>query len=681
LFGFSYEHEQTQIGVKSNQMLLDFIGSYSSKLSDESLIVMIGTRYRRIGIAILQLLLTALGYMAAFMIRFEFNIPPADYGIMINTLPILILVRLATYYYFRLYSGGWQFVSMQDLVNISRSIFWGSVIFLVTMVFVNRLQGYPRSILLLEAVFNFILTGGIRFSFRFLREYKFGVSSKILKHAIIAGAGKAGVLVLNEIKTNGRLGIHVVGFVDDNVNKVGTRLQGVPVLGKAEDIPELVKQYKVDEVIIAIPSAGYKDVMRVTEIAHGAQAKTKVLPSLGKLIQEDAFVGQLKDVSLDDLLGRQTIKFKRESDLKLIREEIKGRGVLVTGAGGSIGSELCRQVAEFIPRILILYDRYENSLYELEISLRRKFPDQPLLSVVGDILDSAKVNRILEENKVNLIYHAAAYKHVPLMEREPTEAVRNNVFGTLNIAKLAVQNHVDKFVFISTDKAVKPANIMGTTKRVAEMIIQGLSGNGSGTKFIAVRFGNVIGSNGSVIPIFRRQIIEGGPVTITHQEVTRYFMSISEAVQLVMTAGAMGRGGEIFLLDMGEPIKIADLAMKLINSCGLVPGKDIDIRYIGLRPGEKLHEELYWQGEGIVPTENKKITMLRPNGLDFGRLSLQLGALGKYEQARDEEGILFLLSEIVPEAKIGELIRKDLYISKQNRLPVGGDQTFLGTSS
>lgn len=662
-------------------MLLDFIGSYSSKLSNESFVVMIGTRYRRLGIAILQLLLIALGYMAAFLIRFEFNIPDADYWIMLNTLPILILIRSAAYYYFRLYSGGWQFVSMQDLVNISRSIFWGSVVFLITMVFVNRLQGYPRSILLLEPVFNFILTSGIRFSIRFLREYKFGVSSKILKHAIIAGAGKAGVLALNEIRTNRKLGIHVVGFVDDNSNKMGTDIQGIRVLGKTDDIPELVEKYKVDEILITIPSAGYKDIKRVTEIAHSAQVKAKVLPSLGNLIQEEAFVGQLKDVSLDDLLGRQSIKFKRESDLKLIREEVKDKGVLVTGAGGSIGSELCRQVACFSPRLLILLDRYENSLYELEIDLKRKFPNQPILSVVGDILDSVKMNEILDKNKVSLVYHAAAYKHVPLMEREPTEAVRNNVFGTLNLAKLAVQNHVDKFVFISTDKAVKPANIMGTTKRVAEMIIQGLSDNGSGTKFIAVRFGNVIGSNGSVIPIFRRQIIEGGPVTITHKEVTRYFMSIPEAVQLVMTAGAMGKGGEIFLLDMGEPIKIADLAVKLINSCGLVPGKDIDIRYTGLRPGEKLHEELYWQGEGIVPTENKKITMLKPNGLDFERLFLQLGALGKYEQARDVEGILFLLREIVPEAKIGEPIGKDLYTSKRNRLPVGSGQNFLGTSS
>jgi FlaA1/EpsC-like NDP-sugar epimerase len=598
-------------------------------------------------------MLTVFGYVAAFLIRFEFVIPAGDYEVMVHTLPMLILVRLAAYYYFNLYSGGWRFVSMRDLIIISKSIFWGSIIFLVAMVFINRLQGYPRSILLVEPIFNFVLTSGIRFSVRFFCEYKTGISSKVFKHAIIAGAGKAGVLVLNEIRTNGKMGIGVIGFVDDNPLKVGTDIQGLRVIGRTEDIPTLADQYDIDEVIIAIPSAGYKDIARIVNIARSAQVNTKVLPSLGKLIQEDGIVGQLKDVSFDALLGRQPIKFKREADLNLMKKEIEGKGVLVTGAGGSIGSELSRQVGTFNPRLLILLDRYENTLYELEIDLKRKFPNQPILSVVGDILDSAKVNEILRENKVNLIYHAAAYKHVPLMEREPVGAVRNNVFGTLNVAKLAVENHVEKFVLISTDKAVNPANIMGTTKRVAEMIVQGLSGNGSGTKFIAVRFGNVIGSNGSVIPIFQRQIIDGGPVTITHPEATRYFMSIAEAVQLVMTAGAMGMGKEIFLLDMGEPIKIIDIATKLINYSGLKPGKDVEIVSIGLRPGEKLHEELYWQGEGIVPTENKKITMLKQNGLYPERLNAQLKELEEWSHSNNIQGVYTLLKDIVPEAKIG----------------------------
>ena len=637
-------------------MLLDFIGSYSSKLSEENLVWRIGTRYRRLGVAILQSVLTVFGYMAAFLIRFEFVIPAGDFQVMINTLPILILVRLAAYYYFNLYSGGWRFVSMRDLVIISKSIFWGSVIFLVAMVFINRLQGFPRSILLVEPIFNFALTSGIRFLARFFYEYKLGTSSKVLKNALIVGAGRAGVSVLNEIRTNGKMGIGVIGFVDDNPLKIGTDIQGLRVIGSTEDIPKLADQYDIDEVIIAISSAGYKNIARIVNIARSAQLSTKVLPSLGKLIQEDGIVGQLKDVSFDALLGRQTIKFKREADLNLMKKEIEGKGVLVTGAGGSIGSELCRQVATFNPRLLILLDRYENTLYELEIDLKRRFPNQPILGVAGDILDSVRVNEILSENRVNLVYHAAAFKHVPLMEREPVGAVRNNVFGTLNLAKLAVANHVDKFVLISTDKAVNPANIMGTTKRVAELIIQGLSGNESGTRLIAVRFGNVIGSNGSVIPIFQHQIIEGGPVTITHAEATRYFMSISEAVQLVMTAGAMGKGGEIFLLDMGEPIKIVDIATKLINFSGLKPGKDVEIVFTGLRPGEKLHEELYWQGEGIVPTENKKITMLKPNGLYPDRLYAQLKELEESSHFNNIEGVYTLLKEIVPEAKIGNKV-------------------------
>jgi FlaA1/EpsC-like NDP-sugar epimerase len=634
-------------------VLLDFIGSYTSKLSDESLVWKVGTRYRRLGTAVLQLLLTGLGYIAAFLVRFEFDIPAGDYDVMVRTLPILILVRLAAYYYFNLYSGGWRFVSMRDLIIISKSIFWGSILFLIAMVFINRFQGYPRSILLVEPIFNFALTSGIRFLVRCSYEYKLGASTKISKQAIIAGAGKAGVLVLNEIRTNAKMGIGVIGFVDDNPHKIGTDIQGLRVIGSTEDIPKLADRYDIDEVIIAIPSAAYKDIARIVNIARSAQVNTKVLPSLGKLIQEDGMVGQLKDVSFDALLGRQTIKFKREADLDLMKKEIEGKGVLVTGAGGSIGSELCRQVATFNPRLLILLDRYENTLYELEVDLKRKFPNQPILSVVGDILDAAKVNGILSDNKVNLVYHAAAYKHVPLMEREPAGAVRNNVFGTLNIAKLAVENHVDKFVLISTDKAVNPANIMGTTKRVAEMIIQGFFCNGSGTKFLAVRFGNVIGSHGSVIPIFQRQIVDGGPVTITHPEATRYFMSISEAVQLVMTAGAMGKGGEIFLLDMGEPIKIIDIATKLINYSGLRPQKDVEIVTIGLRPGEKLHEELYWQGEGIVPTDNKKITMLKPNGLYPDRLNAQLKELEELSHLSNVQGIYTLLKEIVPEAKIG----------------------------
>src|SRR4030095_16702316 len=334
-----------------------------------------------------------------------------------------------------------------------------------------------------------------------------------------------------------------------------------------------------------------------------------------------------------------------------LEREVRNKTVLVTGAGGSIGSELCRQIAQHRPRLLILLERHENSLYDLELDLRKEFPDHAFLPVVGDILDVVKIDRLFGANSINLVYHAAAYKHVPMMEREPIEAIRNNVFGTLCLARLARTHGVEKFILISSDKAVRPTNIMGTTKRVAELIMKGMLGES--TKFVAVRFGNVLGSNGSVIPVFRKQIANGGPVTVTHSEATRYFMSISEAVQLVMVAGTLGNGGEIFLLDMGEPVKITDLARRLISLTGLQPDKDVEIVFTGLRPGEKLHEELYWQGEGIVPTENKKITMWKPNGLDTTTLFSQLTELEKSIEANDLGRAMATLGDLVPEAKIG----------------------------
>jgi FlaA1/EpsC-like NDP-sugar epimerase len=358
----------------------------------------------------------------------------------------------------------------------------------------------------------------------------------------------------------------------------------------------------------------------------------------------------LKEISFEELLGRKPVLFQRETDTKLLEEEIKGKRALITGAGGSIGSELCRHVARFNPDLLVLYDRYENTSYRCELGLKREFPELNVLPIIGDILDRKKFGNILESNRIDLIYHAAAYKHVPLMERDPLEAIRNNILGTYYIASESVSKKTKKFVMISTDKAVNATSIMGASKRAAELIVQGLAGNG--TKFISVRFGNVIGSDGSVIPLFKKQIMEGGPITITHPEVSRYFMSISEAVQLVMTAGALGKGGEIFLLDMGEPIKILDVAKKMIEYMGLNPEKDIDIKFIGLRPGEKLHEELFWKGEGIVPTENKKITQLKPEEIQAKELFKKMEKLGEYELEGHLAEALRLLGEIVPEAKI-----------------------------
>lgn len=597
-----------------------------------------------------QIILTTLSYVAAYNIRFEFSVPNKELLVLYKCLPLLLISRVVTYYFFKIHAGSWRFVSMRDLMDTFKAVFFGSLLFMTLLVFIYRIEEFPRSVFILEGLINLMLIGGSRFIIRYYSELHSNKAGKIQKYVLIVGAGKAGVMILNEIANNSRLGIHVVGFVDDDPYKKGMHIHGTAVLGNTGDIPQLVKKHAIDEVIIAIPSSSYKDVVRITKIAEAAQAKAQVLPNMAKLFHGDSFTNQLREVSYDALLGRKMIKFNRESDRKHLDEELKGKAVLVSGAGGSIGSELCRQVATFSPRILVLYDRYENTLYDLELDLRREYPELYLISVIGDILDAEKVDALLRQHSVEFIYHAAAYKHVPLMEREPIEAVRNNVVGTMNLARLAVKNNVRKFVQISTDKAVNPANIMGTTKRVAELAVQSM--NSESTRFIAVRFGNVIGSNGSVIPLFKKQISKGGPITVTHPEITRYFMAIPEAVQLVMTAGAMGKGGEIFLLDMGEPIKIADLAEELIRQSGLEPGKDIDIVYSGLRPGEKIHEELYWKGEGIVPTNNKKITMLKQNGISHVNISDKIDLMSKYAEKNDVGEILRLLKEVVPESTI-----------------------------
>ncbi len=571
-------------------------------------------RFRFPLIVAFYLLTIPVAYLGAFYIRFDFKIPERYWLVILHTFVVLFFSRLLVYSIFRVYFSSWQFTSLQDLVDIVKAVVLGSVLFLALAAFLGQMDDFPRSILPIDAIISIFLIAGVRLFFRYGYE-GFGQAArhKKNKRVLIVGAGFGGNLAVHEIMTNRTLGIIPVGFVDDNIYLKGTKREGVPVLGNTNDIPAFVARYAIDEVVVAIPSGAHKDIVRITEICKNAGVLVKILPSAGKFIQDETYTGHLKNVLTDDLLGRRVIKFSQESDLIRMKHEIEDKIVFISGAGGSIGSELCRQVALYNPRLLIMYERYETSLSDLEIEIRKVFPTQEILPVLGDILDTKKVDQILQTYPVNLIYHAAAYKHVPVMEREPLEGVRNNIFGTYRLGELAIKNGVKKFVIISTDKAVKPSSIMGATKRVAELIAQHL--NSPACQFIAVRFGNVIGSNGSVIPLFKKQIIEGGPITVTHKEMTRYFMAISEAVQLVLMAGTIGKGGEIFLLDMGKPIKILEVAEALIRRSGLIPNKDIDIVFTGIRPGEKLHEELFWSGEGIVPTENKLITMLKPDKL------------------------------------------------------------------
>jgi FlaA1/EpsC-like NDP-sugar epimerase len=628
-------------------------------------------RFRLPFILTFQAVVACLSYWGAFLLRFDFDIPPDQLGLFYLALPLALSSRTAGYLYFRTYTNSWGFAGMRELTDDIKATILGSISFILIMVFALGTYGFPRSVLIFEPVLSLMLLGGGKFLFRYYFHAPHCLDLCKVKHTLVVGAGRAGVSILNEIQNNSALASRVIGFVDDNPYKKGTTIQGVSVLGGTEEIPQLVRKYDVDEIIIAIPSAGHKEIVRIRGVCDETDAKTTVLPTLSELMRDQQFTSQLREVSYDDLLGRKSVRFSREADRKLLVGEIQDKVVLVTGAGGSIGSELCRQVAQHSPRLLILLERHENSMYDLELDLRKEFPNQAFLPVVADILDVDKIDRVLSLNRVNLVYHAAAYKHVPMMEREPVEAIRNNVFGTLNLARLARTHRVEKFILISTDKAVRPTNVMGTTKRVAELIMKGMLGES--TKFVAVRFGNVLGSSGSVIPVFRKQIANGGPVTVTHPETTRYFMSIPEAVQLVMVAGTLGEGGEIFLLDMGKPVKIIDLARRLIGLSGFQADKDVEIVFTGLRAGEKLHEELYWQGEGILPTENKKITMWKPDELDKATLFSRLDDLEKSIEANDVRAAMAALGQIVPEAKISTGAVPSVVLRKSSRTPMSAE--------
>jgi FlaA1/EpsC-like NDP-sugar epimerase len=609
-------------------------------------------KYRKLLIIAVQSTIIPVSYFLAFGLRFDFEIPPNQIENFLKTVPLLIAIRLLLLYYFDLFSGWWRYVSTEDIAKITKAILLSSICFIVSVVFFFNLNSYPRSVFIVDTIIIFLFLTGIRLFARLFREeFRAGNIHKAKKNVLIIGAGSAGVTILNEIKQGADF--NPIGFIDDDPAKQGFKIRGIAVLGACKDIPRLAALYNIDEVLIAIPSAPHKTMQEILRLCENANIKYRSLPRIADILTGKTFFSQLRDVHPEELLGRPSITFRRESDRMALKKELTNQCIIVTGAGGSIGSEICRQVASYSPKTLILYERSENDLYFIDIELRKKFPALPIVSIIGDILNSDKLNDIFLQYAPDIVYHAAAYKHVPLMEKDPIEAIQNNVMGTKTLADICMEHSTTKLIFISTDKAVNPSSIMGTTKRMTEKLLQVYGA--ATTKFISVRFGNVIGSSGSVIPLFKRQIAEGGPITITHPETTRFLMTIPEAVQLVILAGSMGNGGEIFLLDMGEPVKIVDLAKNLIELSGLIPYKDINIEFIGLREGEKLHEELYWEGENIVDTATKKIRMLsnsRFNVLQYkmqvDRLEQALAANHSYSTA-----IFELIKEMVPEATIG----------------------------
>ena len=602
-------------------------------------------KYRRPLIILGHLLFILTSYICAFYLRFELSLPKEYEIIIARNLPVLIIIKMAVFYYFGLFQGLWRYASIEDLWQILKANTIATILFIPGIIFTMGLSGYPRSVFILDWIICTALVGGSRFATRLLREVlKKNIYQK-KKKALIVGAGEAGILMLKEYRKNPIMGIEVAGFVDDDPLKKNRRIQGIRIFGSTKDIPAIVETQGIDEIILAIPSANGETKRRIISYCQIPDVKIKIIPGIYKLLSGELET-QPRQVKPEDLLGREAVNINKEE----IGSYIKGRRVLVTGAGGTIGSELCRQIAFFKPHEIALLDHNENGVYFLNVELKNKYPDIRLKTIIGDVKDIGLLQSVFSQYKPQTVFHAAAHKHVPLMEDNVEAAVKNNIIGSRNLIYASRHYGVERFVLISTDKAVNPTSIMGATKRIAEMILQAKATSGR-TKFMAVRFGNVIGSDGSVVPLFKKQIEEGGPVTITDPRARRYFMSVSEAVQLVLQAGAIGKGGEIFILDMGEQIKILDLATQLISLSGLIPNKDIQIKFIGLRPGEKLFEETLLDIEKDKATKYNKIFVAQPDNFNPVKLRKEIKKLEKLANTMQEDRLIEEIKKIVPEYK------------------------------
>jgi FlaA1/EpsC-like NDP-sugar epimerase len=605
---------------------------------------------KRIIVICCDIFLIAFSYYFSFMIRFEMDIPSPFFLTMLTTLPLVIIIRFGSFWYFGLYRGMWRFASIDDLLSIIKAISAGSVLIILFLYLINQFLGYPRSIFFIDWLMLIILVGGFRFSIRLLKEISH-VNNRDGKRVLIVGAGEAGEIILREMIRNKEIKYNPIGLIDDDPSKIGSKIHGIKVLGDRTKIPAMVNRHGIDEIIISIPSARGSQIKCIIEQCVKTKAKFKTLPSLSEIINDQVSVNQIRDLDVEDILGREPVKI----DINSIKEGIYGKSVLITGAGGSIGQELCRQIANLNPEILLLFEHGENSLFYIDKELKETFPNLRSIPLLADVTNKEQTRKILRHFRPDIIFHAAAHKHVPLVEINPTEGIRNNVLGTKNIADAAIDSKVDKFVFISTDKAVRPVNFMGVSKKIAEQYISGISQNNS-VKFLSVRFGNVIGSTASSFRIFREQINNGKPITITDPRATRYFMTVSEAVQLVLQAANFGKGSEIFILDMGKPINIYELAKTMILLSGKEPGKDVEIVFTGLRLGEKLSEELFDDScENLVPTEHKKIYSVRKeNSCDFNVLFENIYELENMVSSLDETQIVNKICEIVPDFRKNE---------------------------
>lgn len=601
-------------------------------------------------IVVMDMLCVACSFFLALWFRFDlsFHAIPKDYfQFYQESIFLWCLVTIAVFAGFNLYNSVWSFAGENEVV---RMLLAHSCLALlgVAVVLVFK-ASMPRSYYAIGFVLSALSTTVLRLSYRFFRKLKSMLEKddRVKKPAriMVIGAGEAGRMLIREFADSRYLSGKIVCLIDDNPSKHSKILAGVPIVGDRYSIPEMIKRYAIDRIIYAIPSSDAKTRRDILKICSTTKCEVQTIPGMYQLINEDVSVSKLKKVEIQDLLGREPIQINIDE----IRKYISGKVIMVTGGGGSIGSELCRQIAKSNPKQLLIFDIYENNAYDIQMELKRKYPALDLVVLIGSVRNTARLDVVLGKYRPEIVFHAAAHKHVPLMEDSPNEAIKNNVFGTYKMAQAAVKYGVKKFVLISTDKAVNPTNIMGASKRLCEMVVQ-MMNRESDTEFVAVRFGNVLGSNGSVIPLFEKQIAQGGPVTVTHPDITRFFMTIPEAVSLVLQAGYYAKGGEIFVLDMGEPVKIDSMARDLIRLSGFEPDVDIAVVYTGLRPGEKLYEELLMEEEGLQDTENKLIHIGKPIEMDDEKFKEQLKRL---EAAYKTEAgnMKDIVAEIVPTYK------------------------------
>jgi FlaA1/EpsC-like NDP-sugar epimerase len=603
--------------------------------------------------------LFALAHVTSYLFRFEFSLTPDRLQQIRYVLIWLVPLKLAVFFAFGLYRGMWRYTSVRDFWLIMQATVVSSLLATFIMIYLNRFEGYSRAVFIIDGILTFLLVGGLRMVIRSYfaiysgsRNDPNSLIKTHFKNVLIIGAGDAGEKILREIKENYQLHYKVIGFIDDDPVKKGKSIHGIPVLGNVDNLADILDDEEVQEILVAVPSASGDQIRRIVEACQRCAVSYKIIPGIGELIDGRVSIKALRDISYEDLLGRKPVHL----DAAGIRNYLDGKTVLITGCGGSIGSELCRQVIKFQPHLVILLDASEENLFKIQMELQNEKYFRHCETVLGHVQDKQLMQDIFKKYKPQVVFHAAAYKHVPMLEKNPWEAVYNNIVGSRMIMEMSLKHSVERFVLVSTDKAVRPTNVMGTSKRVTELIMQSLQG--SNTKFMAVRFGNVVGSSGSVIPLFRRQIEHGGPVTVTHPEVNRYFMTIPEASQMILQAGAMGDGGEIFVLRMGTPVKIADMARDLIRLSGKEPDVDIEIIFTGLREGEKLYEELITVGEDILPTGHEKVMVLRSSQHSSDsryllatreKLNKEIDELVKDADRHDAGKIKKKLNEIVPE--------------------------------